>query len=315
MQKVAVIGAGRSAKKFLENFPQEHFVLFTSNGGDMLNGQQSKRLDTFNQNDFDIIYIPIYRLQDVINHVDFSSLKSKIYWFDSLQAKLYPVLDAYGDSLTHDVSVKKDTGLTVIYDFRSEPLTFDFTVYLANCEMERRKRHLDHINLIFVPGDFDGFNRRWESETQEDKHYRLYNLIYAATQLTQCKINIHQCETRTGARSIWNEASNRFPEQHNFLAPDDTPPEERHRYTAIVNRINNGEDHWVFTHINSNYQHQIDTWFSCNGIEATRTVTLTLRENERSEKRNSRLQEWFAFADILNSKGYNVVFVRDTSRV
>jgi len=46
----------------------------------------------------------------------------------------------------------------------------------------------------------------------------------------------------------------------------------------------------------------------------TKPITITLRESDVLDHRNSNLEEWLKFSDYLESKGESVVFVRDTAK-
>lgn len=309
MNKIALIGAGGSAQTFLKQQSIQSFDLFTSLGEGELLGKKAKSLKYLNPNDYDEIYILVYQLREIIDIFDFEHLSAKVFWFDALEKTLKPVCDSYGESLIGEEQLNDEHGLTVIYDFRSEPLTYDFVVFLADAEMERRKQNLEYINLILAPGDFDGFNKQWSVENSAEKPYRLHNLIYPACQLVPCKVNILHCPTRKMARLLWQQLPNNFPREHDFFTPS-----HRHRFFLIKERILKGEDHFVFNESNTRYKKHVDTWIKNNHISPPKLVTITFRETFRATLRNSKTQEWFKLADYLNDKGYEVVFVRDTSR-
>ena len=309
MSKIAIIGAGGSAETFLNHHPQVDFDVYTTSGEGELRGVAASKLSSLKQNDYDEIYILIYVLHEIITSFDFDNLTADIYWFDGVKERLYPVKDPYGESLIEHDNSHPPRGLTILYDFRVEPVTFDFVVFLADGEMERRKRGLDFINLIFAPGDHGGFNAQWSIEDEEEKQYRLHHLIYPAIQLLETQVYLHHCATRKEARILWESASERFPVEHSFLKPIN-----RHRFNLINERIQNGENHWIFKNINSIYKNQVTSWCYRQGIEIKRVITLTLRESFRATARNVDLNVWFQFADYLNGKGYKVVFIRDTNK-
>lgn len=309
MSKIAIIGAGGSAETFLNHHPQVDFDVYTTSGEGELRGVAARKLSSLKQNDYDEIYILIYVLHEIITSFDFDNLTADIYWFDGVEKQLYPIKDPYGESLTAHKKKDEARGLTILYDFRVEPVTFDFLVFLAEGDMERRKRGLDYLNLIFAPGDFAGFNEQWSIEDEEEKQYRLHHLIYPSVQLLDCKVYIHHCATRKQARILWESMDERFPEQHNFLKP-----QNRHRFNIINDRIQKGENHWVFNAVSSIYKNQVNAWCQTRGIDEGKLVTITMRETFRATARNVDLGIWFDFADYLNSKGYDVVFVRDTSK-
>lgn len=313
--ELAIVGSGQSAEKFLEKYPQPSFSLFTSSGEGQLRDVRAQPLSSLIQDSFKQIFICIHKYHEVLENFNFDNLQCCIHWYDSLQDKLFPVTDPWGDSINDPGYERKQKGLTCIYDFRSEPLTFDFVVFLANCEIERRSRALDHINLIFAPGDYNGFNRNWNAETPKSKDFRLANIIYSVIQFIDTKVNIFHCDTRSKARKLWNSFQHKFPEIHDFLNPAASPAEQRHRYSLIVQRIKKGHDHWVMSSINPIYMNHVKAWLLTNQLNESKVVTLTLRESSRSLNRNSQLKEWFVFADYLNTNGYQVVFIRDTEKV
>jgi len=308
MNKVAVVGAGGSAEVFLQQNAVAQFDLFTSSGEGEVQGIKAQPLSTLRQNDYAQIYILIYALEEVIHAFDFTHLEAEIYWFNAKNRQLFPVRDPYGESIVEVNSQNNDT-LTVIYDLRVEPLTYDFLIFLVDAEMERRKRNLAGINLIIAPGDFSGFNKEWRVEADAEKAYRIHNLLVPIVQLLPCKVYFHFCSTRKDARILWQTLPNNFPAQHNFLKPS-----QRHRYYLIKNRIEKGECSFVFADNVEPYRTQVTRWLQQNKIRPEKMVTITLRETFRATSRNSKLSEWYKLADILNQRGYDVVFVRDVNR-
>lgn len=310
MKKAALIGTGGSATQFLSRNPLDVFDVYTSSGVGELNGTTAKPLSSLKQNDYEEIYILVYALSEVIDTFDFCQLTAKIFWYDSIKDKLYPIKDPHGESITEFELKDNVSGLTILYDFRVEPLTYDFVVFLADADMERRARGLDFINLVFAPGDFGGFNKQWSVEETDEKLFRIHNLIFPATQLLDCPVYIYQAHSRKHARELWESLPNNYPEFHSFLKP--VP---RHRYSLITNRIKKGETQFVMDHVNPLYTKYVDNWFKSKQLVSDRVVSITLRETFRATLRNSNLTEWFKFADYLNSRNYDVVFVRDTSKV
>lgn len=169
--------------------------------------------------------------------------------------------------------------LTACYDLARSPPTYDFVSFLLFVECERRRRGIDQVKVVFLPGPDGGFrrDRLWPHSVKE-RDALLRDLV-----MPMCGL-LPGCVGATRAE----------------IHPDSGPS------------IGSGEAHYglkVFV----DAMREIGPILRAPSImPRERLVTITLRECEHWPERNSNIKEWVVAAHTIKDMGFEVVFVRDT---
>ncbi len=199
--------------------------------------------------------------------------------------------------------------LNVIYDLKNEPIHFGIlpTLVLADIYRELAGIQLCRLWIVKAPGD--GFRRhsiRDQGSDVEEKHWRLDHLIKAAGRLLPSCKSVSVMDSRSIFETMLPLLSPpTFPSNYS-LERGIMIGKHKSAIAAAKDGLNiqrlkaapypvNAAQKWV-----SSYS---------GGQPA---ISLTLRQSEFKEGRNSRVDQWVNFADYLVSKGYTPIFVPDT---
>jgi hypothetical protein len=306
--KVAVIGAGGVAKALLKHVKIDNFALYTSTGEGSLEGKQAQPLSIIDESIYSTIYIAVDKYSEIIPQLsDIEKEGTDYFWFDIVRNYAIPVTDILGDCLSDNSCVEMQ-GLTVIYDLRIAPLTYDFANFLADCELERQDKKLGFLNVVLVPGDEGGI-KKGQNEHKKQFELRMQGIIYPLTNQLNCPVYVKHCATRKEARAIWNASINRYPNAHDFLSP-----KVNYLYSNILKRVNLGQSINVLKTPDEIYKSILANWALSNNIDLTKLITISLRESSIQSGRNSNISEWIKFATSMKDNGYEIVFIRDTEK-
>lgn len=305
-QKVAVVGTGGSAQKYLDSANQQgQFDYYNSSGTGSFNGQIVRPLTELNVDHYDRILIAIYRYDEVLYLIDrIDSIP--VYWFNGLDSSVKLLSDLYGDN--SDNFITNEQRLTVVYDLRISPPTYDFLTFLVKSKLEAENRKLRSLTVIICPGDKHGFRDNIDFFSLDEMNYRVTHLLFPLVKLVDPTASLHYCNDRLEARRLFNIATHVFPEQHNFLRPV-----ARHYFYEFFDYIDSGVEHRKITS-SLFYQNKVFQWFDNNNINRDKVITITLRESTAHANRNSVLSEWEKVATAFSNSGYCVVIIRDTAQ-
>ena len=309
MTHTAIIGAGGSAEKLVSLFPDlSSSQFFTSAGTGTFCGKPIQKLEKLNEYNFSHIIIAIWDYEEILPYLqDLSSDAIKIEWFDAINDKRTILDDIFREKSA--CFVDEERTLTVIYDLRIAPPTFDFLHYLMHCDFVRREKKLDSITVIIAPGDNQGFRTNIDFLSAATMYERISKILIPLSTQLECKVFPLICNTRPLARDIWNKSRHRFPEVHHFKSPY-VP----YQFKDFVPKARSGKSIQLLKPVDEFYKQRITEWADNSGIQLSKSVSITLRESTHHSKRNSNLPEWLVFASLMKKEGYEVIFVRDTER-
>ncbi len=205
-----------------------------------------------------------------------------------------------------------DRTLRVFYDLGREPMTFDFLIFLAAADLKRRARSLEAIQVVFVPGQKDGFREEWPDYDRivdrESRRWRISNLLLPSLQLLPSCTGHVFCHTRREADLVARLAHHIYPENYKSESLDT----QGYAVTAYREVMAAGKAGKRVSVLNGSEQARryVDQWFIPRA-RGRKVVTITLREYGYHEERNSNVTAWTAFARGLDPEQYFVVFVRD----
>jgi hypothetical protein len=200
--------------------------------------------------------------------------------------------------------------LFAFYDLKVAPITFDCLWFLAGADLERRRRGLDMIHVVIVPGPYQGVRReRDDYEAVVDlpnRGERIQNILVQACGLLPSCAAVTQAATREEAVFFRSVARHVFPADYEPALP--VYPSSR----MCLDAARGGEGPIAVLRATPERQRNVGQWLAARGIGDRRLVTITMRGYGYMPVRNSNVAAWTAFARGLDPKRYAVVFVPDT---
>ena len=199
--------------------------------------------------------------------------------------------------------------LFAFYDLQVSPITFDFLWFLVGADLERRRRDLDAVHVVIVPGRAGGLRREREDYENvvdnEARAQRISNILLPACPLLPTCAGVTHAASRRHAGFIRAAlATHLYPAGYELVLPvfagsreclqnagPDMPQIPSLRATADSLRV-------------------VDRWAAHNA-GSRRIVTITLRNYAYMPARNSNMPAWIAFARALDAARFIPVFVPD----
>lgn len=204
--------------------------------------------------------------------------------------------------------------LHFVYDLRVAPLTYDFASYLAAAEIERRLRGLRTISVIFVTGEAGAIRDEqpdYEAVLdREARSFRFKNIILPILGLLPSIEGYAVCGSREQAETLLVNCpeGNLYPSDYRLFLP--RQPSKR----DIFNHANSGVPVWPM-YSASEKAHRYVREFLHRKAAGRLPVVITLRNYGYMTARNSRNEEWIAFASGLDSKTFAPIFIHDTQTI
>jgi hypothetical protein len=203
-----------------------------------------------------------------------------------------------------------DNCLQFFHDLSAAPVTFDFASYCATAELERRRRGLKGINVLFVTGPFHGLREELPSYERsrdvECRHWRIRHILLPMLAFLPSVRGYAFCATRAQAQVLAATDDRKlFPSDYRVFLP--RHPSRR----ALLEQARAGNDVWPLLRPTPRGMSLAGQYLDrvANG---RRPLVITLRLNDFAPERNSRLEDWLQFADSLDSSMYAPIFVPDT---
>ena len=203
--------------------------------------------------------------------------------------------------------------LVAFYDLQVSPITFDFAWFLVAADLERIRQRLEHLHIVIV------FGETWRSGPESSdylavidgaaRRQRLFDILIPLTDLMPSVDGVTFTGDRALANRIWDVAGGRaFPADYSPSLPYLAVPFPK----MVIEAAKRGEEIPSLRAAESVLRRAVQ-WTS--KISAGRPfVTITLRDFDYQQKRNSNLHDWVLFADELRREGFAVAFIPDTHR-
>lgn len=304
--RVAVIGTGGSARNFLDiHKPKGRVDFFTSSGEGVFCGKPVNAISKLAALNYDAIVIAIYEYTDLLPALERLS-DNPLYWYDNVEKQLLKMNDLCADG--QGQLYAEEEILTVVYDFRIAPPTFDFLNFLVHAKLEANRRRLRTLNIIFCPGDKGGFREDIDFFSEEEMHFRFNNLLIPLISLVDPHARFVVCYSRRQAREYFYTATHVFPTDHSFKQP-----KASHFFSELLRFYNNGTPIAILR-ASDNAKNKVCQWARARNIDLDNTIVISLRECPAHVERNSVLPVWHKVAKALKSRGYYVVVLRDTDK-
>ena len=197
--------------------------------------------------------------------------------------------------------------LFAFYDLSVAPPTFDFVQFILLAEGHRILWGCSNIHVIVIPGYHQGFRKKIpEFEIGESK-MRVYNIIQGICQLVESVTGFTYCSSREESYLYFNQKNiNVYPKNY---SPD--KPIARYLWNPIRELLNKGVE-WPSLKapkFATDSAKKICEYFAPD----KKIITVNLRNTSHQPSRNSNHREWLKVCEYLNSNGYKIIIIDDTS--
>lgn len=207
--------------------------------------------------------------------------------------------------------VKAADALYAFYDLAVAPLTFDVLWFLTAADLERRRKGLESVNLVIVPGPEGGVRHErpdYEAVVDRDgRRARIGDIIVPAARFLPSLGGVAVAASREEAEAIAYGAKFVFPSGYEPAMPrvENAQPclEASRREQAEIAVLRATAEGLA----------EADAWLARHD-GGRKAVVITLRGYSYMPARNSNLKAWIAFAEKLDKKRFLPVFVPDTSQ-
>jgi len=203
-----------------------------------------------------------------------------------------------------------DDCLQFVYDLSVAPLTFDFATHLAAAEVERRLRGLAAMNVIFLIDRLREESPDYDAAV--DRAARLWRLGQVLLPMLTFLPSVRGyavCATRQQAEPLLTtDPALLYPRDYRTFLP--RQPDNR----VIHEHARNGVAIWPLFRA-SDRARLLVSEFLDREAKGRRPIVITLRNYAYTPQRNSRNEDWLAFADSLDRSVYAPIFVHDSETV
>jgi Tetratricopeptide repeat len=199
--------------------------------------------------------------------------------------------------------------LLAVYDFAASPTSFDIAAFLALADLERQRRSLSAMHVLFVPAPGTGF---WENEAlgEDEKRWRVRNLLIPMCWLWPACGGVTVLGSRDEARASLRRAQDAvFPSGYRLHRP--VPDAFQWAAVAAERACGALVPSWVAP---PQAREFVRRWLEPRA-RGRRVVVITLREAGYYSEVNSDLPAWGAFARSLDPERYLPVVLRDTEAI
>ena len=203
--------------------------------------------------------------------------------------------------------------LQFVYDLSVSPITFDFASYLAAAEVERRLRGFDGINVLFVMGAHKGVREEtpdYEAAVNKDARlWRVRHMLLPMLGFLPTVRGVALCATREQAQALISPDQRRiYPSDYHVFLP--RLPDKR----VIHEHARRGVPIWPMFRATEHGRRLVREFLE-REAKGRKPIVITLRNYPYTPQRNSRNEDWLAFADNLDRTRYAAIFVHDAESV
>ena len=198
--------------------------------------------------------------------------------------------------------------LYVFYDLDSSPVTYDIIDHLMAAELERRRRGLTGLHVVFVPGRKSGLREEDpEYEKSVDviaRHARVNNILLPSV------ATVPSCDGHTLCSSRWHGLMMRmtcgaaFPSTYWPLLPTEA------RRRDVLDAARRGESVFPALEAPDYARAIVRTWLEKHA-GSRKPIVISLREYAYMAARNSNRQAWVRFAETFDGTDFVAVFIPD----
>lgn len=206
-----------------------------------------------------------------------------------------------------DANRLADDTLFAFYDLDIHPISFDIGWFVVCADLEREKRGLERLHVVFVPMA-DPFNRPMPPGYDaivdlRSRFYRFENIVIPFAMMLPSASGYTVCDTREQAALYRRIAPHRFP-------ADGERPSHPEYSQAIMRDLPKGRKEWGFR-AHPQALRYVRQWLATN-VGERKPIVITLRQYKVDAERNSDPESWTAFCRSLAGTEYCPVIVPDT---
>lgn len=201
------------------------------------------------------------------------------------------VISVHGDGLIPYIANRMTTEakvLTAVYDLGSSPPTFDFLPFLTEAEKARVEGGFHCLDVVFQPGPIGGFRHDNLPPSIPAREGMLHRICVSSCRLLPSVRNVAVLKKRTAIPGAI------FPKE---WAPS------------------HPKSHYGVQYLKDGYRCLTASQSAKDEIKKRfpeKYATITLRQSDYWQERNSNMKAWFAAASYLHDYNIIPVFVPDT---
>lgn len=201
--------------------------------------------------------------------------------------------------------------LSAYYDLSVAPLSFDFSGFAVEAERIRRKLKLDGVRFFIVPARSGAGSNGAKRLDRGSGSWLLHQVLLPIASFLPSNQGAVVCASRAEAERALaadvEKGNAVFPGAYGVGRPTD-----RHHTGWSVMAAAGGDD-VQFLRAGKQARTYARQWLEHHG-RGRACVTLTLRETDNIDRKNSDLAVWSDFARRLDAAGYCPVVIRDTAK-
>lgn len=196
----------------------------------------------------------------------------------------------------------------LFYDLEVSPLTFDFAWALCFADYMREKEGKENLHVVIIPGDLGG--GRVEAKNYNTvidlkaRLSRIHTILVPMIELLKNNATFTVCSTRKLAKQTFGNAFNRCPENYNFSFPVAHNPKNSITIGSQIQRLQATSQGSVY----------IQQWLQ-GRRKNRKLIVINLRDYPYMPLRNSNIEEWQKFVDLLDCREYFIVVIPDMYHV
>lgn len=198
--------------------------------------------------------------------------------------------------------------LYVVFDLSCVAIDFGIIEYIVLGTHEAIERGLGQVHFVFVPAANDSFRIHGAPDFIPDE-WRIQNILMQAPWLSSLCVGMTWCNTREQADKLLTSLGGPiFPDKYDIRDGD-----QGYVSADASRRIIHdcGKDDFRLIQATASSKHYVQRWMD-RYVGDRLAVTISLREGNRDDVRNSHTGEWVKFAKSLDPDVYCPIFIRDT---
>jgi hypothetical protein len=203
--------------------------------------------------------------------------------------------------------------LFAVYDLNAGPVTYDFIQFLVLAERFRHAARKPHLRLLIVPGEHDGFrnfSQRDRFLSVASKEWRLRQLVMRAPLLLPACAGVTRFRSREQAAAFIGRLD---PDAVFPPGFDDKAPVCPYQLAFVMQFATQGPDIRTLTAPPVTCALVQRLFHELAGERPV--VTITIRQSDFQQPRNSRMDQWLRFAERCERSGLFPLFVPDTEAI
>lgn len=195
------------------------------------------------------------------------------------------------------------TTLVAFLDLAVCPVSYDAVIFMAQAEMERKRVGAARLHVVL----FGDLRKKPAQYDDAEAEWRLWNIVVPAARLFGATISV------TPGRS-WHRAYGElipgeffWPDRWEFQEHELRKGIRHHLIGGLINRTSSGAA-IARPRASEHARRKVCAWMT------GRAVTMTVREADYLDERNSDATLWGTVARAIAERGFKVYRIRDTTR-